>query len=389
MALPFSFSNNTSPTGVQLDADLAALGAMGTQLCVATGTNTITLAPGANQPTVAAYVNQQLFVFTAANTSNGAVTARVNALAFLPLYVPGGAQANTGDIVNGSPYLVQYLAALNSGSGGFIILSAVPSASAAATVVSSAKGLTVNNNSGVPSTKVDITAGYTVLATTGGTPKFLASVSVTIDLTTTGANGMDTGARPTSNWVYLYIINNGSATAGLATATSPSSGLPSPFPGGYANYMYVGAMFCDGSQNLLRSKQKGRISQYTVVAASNTAAMPLLGNGVVGTYSLTAPTYTTASVATAVPPTAGKINVVVSNKYNNLTQSSVIAAPNTSYSGIGSTNPPPLGIDISVAAAFVSQVGWLTLEATTIAWASSANGAAIYCSGWDDYWVNG
>lgn len=388
MALPFSFSNNTSPTGVQLDADLAALGAMGTQLCVATGTNTITLAPGANQPTVAAYVNQQLFVFTAVNSSSGPVTARVNALAFLPLYLPGGAQADTGNIVNGSPYLVQYLAALNSGSGGFLILSALPASGTAATVVSSAKGLTVNNNSGVPSTKVDITAGYTVLATTGGTPKFLASVSVTIDLTTTGANGMDTGARPTSNWVYLYIINNGSATAGLATATSPISGLPSPFPGGYANYMYVGAMYCDGSQNLLRSKQKGRISQYTITAATNTSTMPLLGEGVAGTYSLTAPTYAVASTTAAVPPTAGKINIVAQNKYNNATQSSIIVAPNTSYSGIGSTNPPPMGIDISAATTIGTQIGWLTLESVNVAWAASATGGGIWCSGWDDYWVN-
>ncbi len=107
----------------------------------------------------------------------------------------------------------------------------------------------ITNNSGTPNTKIDITAGTSVLVTTAGLPKFLSSVAVTIDLTTTGANGMDTGSRPTSGWVYTYVISNGSVTAGLATATSPTAGSPS-YPSGYIYAAYAGAMYCDGSQNL-------------------------------------------------------------------------------------------------------------------------------------------
>lgn len=385
MALPFSFSNNTSPTGVQLDADLAALGAMGTTFCVATGTNTITLTPNANQPTVAAYVNQQIFSFAAAASSNSTVTLGVNALSALPLFLIGGSQAASGDITIGTPYLIQYLSALNTGAGGFQIISAVPSSAAVAQAPGRVQGLTINNNSSTPNTKIDIGGAYTVLSTTGGTPKFLSSVAVTIDLTTTGANGMDTGARPTSGWVYCYIINNGSATAGLATATSPTAGLPSPFPGGYSNFTYVGAMFCDGSQNLLRSKQKGGAASYTVVAATNTAAMPIMSTGGAGNPT-SGPTFIPITITSFVPLTAGKIRVVLMESGSSAT---VIVAPNTSY-GISVANPPFLALSTSAAVNGVSAVaGEMVLEAATIQWAASSSGASIAASGWEDYYSAG
>ncbi len=106
MALPASFSNNTSPTGVQLDQNFAALGAMAVTHCTATGTNTITLSPLSSQPAVAAYTNQQLFDFQAAASSNSSVTLQVGSLASLPVYLIGGAQAASGDITIGTPYLI-------------------------------------------------------------------------------------------------------------------------------------------------------------------------------------------------------------------------------------------------------------------------------------------
>ncbi len=392
MALPASFSNNTSPTGVQLDQNFAALGAMAVTHCTATGTNTITLSPLSNQPAVAAYTNQQIFDFQAAASSNGSVTVQVGSLSSLPLYLIGGAQAGSGDITISTPYLIQYLSTLNTGGGGFQILSAVPSSAAVAQSNGLVHGLLMFNNSGTPNTKIDITAGYTVLTTTGGTPKFLSSVSVTIDLTTTGANGMDTGARPTSGWVYCYIINNGSVTAGLATATSPTAGLPSPFPGGYSNFAYVGAMRCDGSQNLLRSKQDGRQVTYTVTASTNTATLPSIASGVVGTYSATSPTLTATSITSVVPLTASVIALNVTNTFAGGSGANMLVAPSQSYSGANNGPQGSNNMVFPVGIAGISQLGVqanLLLEGTTISIASSAAGGAVNAYGWTDYYSAG
>ena len=394
MALPYSFSNNTSPTGVQLDADLAALGNMGIWNCSSSGTNAIALTTTANQPAVAAYTDRQRFQFVAAANSTGSVTVAVNSLAALPLYLITGTQAASGDVTIGTPYEIIYLSALNSGGGGFQIFSAVPSSAAVAVANGYSKGLTITNNSGTPTTKIDIAAGYTCLVTTGGTPKFLSSFSATIDLTTTGANGMDTGSRPTSGWVYLYEINNGSVSAGLATATSPTAGLPNPFPGGYSYFNFVGAMYCDGSQNLLRTYQRGRAAQYQITASTNTALIPIIGNGAAGSFSNNSPTLASVTVAgngQVVPLTAGAIKVVVYNNWKNGTGASVLVAPNT---GWGGTNNGPVGsvgqvfpLYLNSASSSTGIVGEIVLESTAIAWCSSASGGAIGCQGWTDYWA--
>ncbi len=383
MALPNTFANQTSPNMQELDQNDAALGAMGTTHCTATGTNTITLSPLSNQPTVAAYTNQQIFDFAAAASSNGPVTVQVGSLASLPLYLIGGAQAASGDITISTPYLIQYLSTLNTGGGGFQILSAVPSSAAVAQSNGMVHGLLMFNNSGTPNTKIDITAGYSLLTTTGGTPKFLSSVSVTIDLTTTGANGMDTGARPTSGWVYCYIINNGSVTAGLATATSPTAGLPSPFPGGYSNFAYVGAMRCDGSQNLLRTRQQGRAVGYTVVTATNTPALPSMITG--------AQTFWTAvAVASFIPLTAGEIKLCLGLSVAG-SAGTAAAAPNNSYgtSTGTTTNAPPLaaGTNLNANTLDSRMYGQFALESTNVYYgATTVSTSFLNCVGWVDSW---
>lgn len=391
MSLPASFSNNTSPTGVQLDQNFAATGAMGVQATVATGTNAITLTPTANQPTISAYVNNLLFTFLAVNSSNSSVTVQVNALSALPLYKAGNSQAGSGDVSNGSAYLIQYLSALNSGGGGFIILSSVPASAVAPVSQGSVQGLTVNNNSGTPSTKADIAGGRTVMVTVGGTPIFRASISLTCDLTTTGANGMDTGARPTSGWVYLYAIDNGSVTASLGSATSPTAGAPT-LPGGYTYYTFVGAMWLDGSQNLFRSKQKGNHTQWTIVASTNTPNPPNIANGSAGSYSATSPTLATASVVSFVPLTAGSIMVVATNKYGAGTAASAILAPSTAWGGTnngpsGSANTGLPWYCSSSAAVDGAEIVTFVLEGTTVAWCSNAAGGGISSFGWIDSWV--
>lgn len=249
-------------------------------------------------------------------------------------------------------------------------------------------GLTIANNSGTPNTKISVTALAATMVNSSGTSTRGTAVSVIIDLTTgTGsaaANGMDGEARGTSAWLYLYLINNGSTTSGLATLTSPLSGSPT-MPSGYTYALYIGAVRVDGSGNLLRTKQFGKQTQYIVTAATNTATLPVAVNGSGGTFDLVSPVYLTVNVSTFVPPTASKIGLVVNWGYNNQTAADAFVAPNNSYAGTDTTNAPPLSTTGSAGAS--PAFGELTLESVDIYYTSNNAGGSVQVSGWTDYCV--
>ena len=396
MALPFSFSTNTSPTGGQLDSDLAALGAMGIISSASVGTNSITLTPNPNQPDVSVYNNLAQFSFAAPNNSTGPVTLQVSSLSPLPVYLPSGVQANTGDISSGSPYVVVFLSALNSSLGGFQIVSSIPSSGVAPAALGVAKGLVVVNNVSTPNTKITITSLQAVLSTSSGTPILLSGASapnVTIDLTTFGANGMDVGSRPTSGWVYCYLISTGAATAGLASATSPTSAGPT-LPSGYIYSMYVGAMYCDASKNLLRSKQQGRTSGFQVTLGTNTGTYPIMASGTAGTFDSSSPALiavTATGNSGKFPLTAGECNVVVSNNWKNNTSSAVLVTGSSQMTG---SNNGPAGSNGQIFPVYLPSTivpganAWILLESASIYWCSSQLGGAIGAQGWRDYYVN-
>jgi len=385
MALPTTFANLTTATGQQLDNNFQAVGALVTVQCTAAGTNAISLTPAANAPAVTAYnlPYPVKFGFVGFTTSTGSVTLQVGSLAALPVYTPAGAQAAGGDIVQGFYYEVAYVVAstYNSGNGAFVITNPLPLAGSSPVDLGETRGLIVTNNASTPNTKIDITASRAIMVTSAGLPVFASSVSVTIDLTTTGANGMDTGSRPTSGWVYNYLISTGLVTAGLATATSPTSGGPT-MPTGYNYACYVGAMYCDSSQNLKRSRQDGDAAQYIVTSATNTAAAPNIANGTAGSYSATTPTYASVSVSAFVPATTKSIRIIATTRWNNGSIAHVLVAPNTSYSGNVSTNFPPLTLDTENT----SGEAIFLVEAAAIAWVSDAAGGGISCLGWTDYY---
>lgn len=94
--------------------------------CNATGTNVITLTTLDATPLAATYYDHDVFVFVAANTSSGSVTANVvtrgATLATVKVYkTNGAAQAGAGDVVSGSLYFATYNDALDSGNGGLVI----------------------------------------------------------------------------------------------------------------------------------------------------------------------------------------------------------------------------------------------------------------------------
>src|SRR5579872_747885 len=115
MALPFIFA--TQPTGnvpaSDLDTNYNAVGALGIFRCTAAGTNSITLTPIANQPTIAAYTNNLGFWFVAAATSTSTVNIQVGSFASLPLYDKSGNAAGAGSLIANYLYVAYYISSLN------------------------------------------------------------------------------------------------------------------------------------------------------------------------------------------------------------------------------------------------------------------------------------
>lgn len=394
MALPVTFGPLTSASTGQLDQNYAAVGALTTLQCTATGTNSIVLTPVANQPAVNGYglPNPIKFGFAAPATTSGSVTLEIGALGFLPVYLPSGSQATSNTLTSNQYYEVTYTTSTtyNSGNGAWVLSSYQPATGVTSVSAAKVAGLKIVNNSGTPSTKIDIAFNSACLVSSVGAPIFTTFGSFTIDLTTgtvtPAANGMDGEPRPASGWVFLYAISTGTGSAGLASIQTPFGGGPA-LPAGYSYLAYLGAMYCDGSSNLLRSRQLGSKSQYMITASSNTAVPPNIANGTAGTISTTAPALAAASVSSVVPLTASAINVLVADAWEGGSGSDVIVAPNSAYGG---SNNGPRGSNGMVFPLYnITQVEnclvTIQLESTNIYWASNAAGGAISCLGWTDY----
>jgi len=126
MALPTAFTGNLTPTGEELDADLAALGALTPIPCTVAGTNTITFTPLANTPTVSAYSSYMQFTGIATATNTGAVTAVIGSLTGLSVYkdtIVGPVALSGGEIVINCKIILMYDPTLNGGAGGFHLIS--------------------------------------------------------------------------------------------------------------------------------------------------------------------------------------------------------------------------------------------------------------------------
>lgn len=249
--------------------------------------------------------------------------------------------------------------------------------------------LKITNNAGTPNTKIDLTANAVTISTVGGTVYQNTSVSLTINGAVTGANGLDAndGALAGSAFYYVYVIYNpvSITTAGMISTNSTA---PVTLPAGYTAYARFGSVLTDSAVHFHRTLQYGRIVQYVVTGSSPTLFPPVMASGTNGSsYSATNPTYVSVSTTGFIPPTASRINLLVTNNWKNGTLANVMIAPSTSYGGsnngiIGSVGLIPPVFQGSSATNATSL--WLVLEASSIGYVSDNTGAALACLGWED-----
>ena len=353
-----------------------------TMSCTASGTNVITLTPRTNVNAPTAYRPNQRFSFDAAATSTGTVTLLVGSLATLKLFQPGGAQAGAGNIVIGNYYEIAYDATLDGGNGGFIMLnSTLPSV--AQPVQGEFKNLVVTNTtSGTAASHVIVTADQVLLWNASNGAINVQGVSLDINANAAGANGLDTGSFAINTWYYVWVIYNGvtATTAGLLSASATAPTMPS----GFTYKARVGAIRAGAGPAFVNMMQKGRRAQYLVgtFGGNALAALPNILLGTSGTFSNTAPAWTSQSISAFVPATASEITVVVVNTQNAGVASNMQVAPNSNYGGAQSaTNWPPLQLSSANANAVTVS---MELESTNIFFTSSAAGGGISTFGWVD-----
>lgn len=384
MSYPTVFGNlaaGNQPASL-FDTMFNIAGQQGNIPCTASGTNAITVTPSTNYYLPTAYTIAQIVSFKATATSTGNVTLAITGLAFVKLFTAAGVQAASGDIVINTHYTAQYWADLDSGNGGFIILNASVTA-ISSPPAASFKKLEITNG-GTPNTQVALTADAVVVQNGSGGTARVTSVSVTISTATTGANALDIGPVANDTWYAVYVIYNPTTvtTAGLLSTNATSPALPS----GYTYFARLGWVRTDGSADLYRTLQYGRKAQYKITAATNTAVVRNMANGIQGTYSTSSPVLQAITISTFVPPTATEIAYLVSGTYQNGTGSSWLVAPSTDWGG---TNNGPAGSAGQIYQAWsgpadIAQSGNMVLEGTTIAVASTAAGFGISVMGWTD-----
>jgi hypothetical protein len=244
-----------------------------------------------------AYATGQIYSFIANFTNTSSATLTVTngdstslGSKAIRVFLSSGESAVLPDMIkSGGHYLFQYDAAANSAAGAFILLNP----SSGTVFARKSDGLTPHENlvnTWASNSTLTVTADGLVLFDASGNAKRYASVSVTVDITVSGANGLDTGAEAGTSYYHIWGIGKPDGTFAAVLSTNSNPTLPS----GYTYYGMIGAVFNDGSSNFYKFKQLGNI-------------VSILNNEVLtnGTSSV----YSALSINPAVPPTARRARV--------------------------------------------------------------------------------
>ena len=225
MSLPFSFANATQAQGSWLDQNFSAVGVLGTIPCSVSGTNTITLSPLANTPTISAYSPYLRLSGIVAVSNTGPVNAALGSLGSLPVYKDtssGPALLVSGDLPAGNALNLVYDPALGSGGGFHGSTSAPPSGVSgitAGTGIASTGGTT-------PTISLAAIATLTVLANlTGGSsapiPKTMTQILDAVFGNTQGGLLY----RNASAWTALSAGVSGQQLTTTGASANPQWGM--------------------------------------------------------------------------------------------------------------------------------------------------------------------
>lgn len=136
-----------------------------------------------------------------------------------------------------------------------------------------------------------VTADALVLFNSSGLAKRFTTFSTTVDITASGAAGLDTGAEASNTWYYVHGIGKADGTKSVLISTSETTPT---LPSGYTFWGLIGAVRNDGSSNFIRFAQQDR-------NVDATATIVVTGG--------TATSYTAVSLTAVIPVYAKRIKL--------------------------------------------------------------------------------
>lgn len=133
--------------------------------------------------------------------------------------------------------------------------------------------LVINNEPVTPNSKLVVQAATAVLSNVSNATAVVSAVNVIVDITVSGAGGLDTGSEASSTWYYVWLIYNGSTVAALLSLSSTAPTMPS----GYTYKSLVGCVYNNASSNFRRFVQRDNRIQsnevWTALAAGTASSL--------------------------------------------------------------------------------------------------------------------
>lgn len=154
--------------------------------------------------------------------------------------------------------------------------------------ITGVKGLIINRTGG---NTVDITLDEVVLTDgIGGLLKFVSPSTITVDITASGVNGLDTGSEAANTWYHIYLISDGTNLKGIfsTSATAPSQ-TNTP---GYTYFEYIGGIRNNASSAFNQQYSVGKRTDVSHLVAA---------------ASISYTSLTSVSIASFVPPNAVRV----------------------------------------------------------------------------------
>lgn len=265
-------------------------------LTAVAGTDTIT---ASITPSPTAYASGQTFRFTAAGANTtGTVTLNINGLGAKAITKNGTVALAPGDLLSGAIIEVTY--------DGTQFQLKTDAGTAVSSGTYGTRGFVGSNNSGTPNTQFDLSADAVTLKSTNSTPSVTrfgtGSITNNVSLAGPAANGRDqAGAFSASSWIHFYFIWNGTTLATLSSSVAPATGPT--LPTGYTHWAYAGAVFFNGSSQLMSVRMRGAWAYYI-------ARQSILSGG-------SATVETNISLTSVVPPNAVSVEFAHRTQYSD------------------------------------------------------------------------
>ena len=150
-----------------------------------------------------------------------------------------------------------YLQRLGCGTSGQVLktggVSAAPAWITPPSIRDRARNLIIKNNATHLDHQIDVDADEVILQNTDGMSMRVGPVDLTIDTAVEGGNGLDVTPVAINTWYFIWIISNGTTTAGLFSGSSTAPTMPS----GYTFKALVGAKRTNGSSQFVATYQVG------------------------------------------------------------------------------------------------------------------------------------